>query len=138
MVELLYGCGLRLQECLNLRVKDIDFGYRQITVRDGKGGKDRITMLPAAAVEPLRDHLSRVKEGSGHVSSHGTERAGAAGRTEGGVLLGRHPAGQGRRVAQTLQRRIHVAGVPQVLKPSPHPPRPLPTQGAFLARRQPC
>ena len=84
------------------------------------------------------DHLSRVKEGSGHVSAHGTERAGAAGRTEGDVLLGHHPAGQGQLVAQTLQRRVHVAGVPQILQPSPHPPRPLPTQGAFLARPQPC
>lgn len=83
------------------------------------------------------DHLSRVKEGSGHVSSHGTERAGAAGRTEGGVLPGHQPAGQGRRVAQTLQRRIHVARVPQILKPSAHTPRPPPTQGDFLARRQP-
>jgi site-specific recombinase XerC len=45
MASLLYGCGLRLMECLRLRVKDLDFQYRQITVRDGKGEKDRITML---------------------------------------------------------------------------------------------
>jgi integrase len=44
---LLYGRGLRLLRCCGLRVKDIDFGYGQITVRDGKGGKDRVTMLPA-------------------------------------------------------------------------------------------
>lgn len=62
MANLLYGAGLRLNECLTLRVKDIDFGYRQIVVRDGKGGKDRITVLPAAVVEPLRAHLVRVKE----------------------------------------------------------------------------
>jgi integron integrase len=62
MANLLYGAGLRLSECLTLRVKDIDFGYRQIVVRDGKGGKDRITLLPAAVVEPLRAHLVRVKE----------------------------------------------------------------------------
>jgi integron integrase len=61
MASLLYGAGLRLRECLRLRVKDIDFGYRQVIVRDGKGGKDRITMLPAALVEPLRNHLARVK-----------------------------------------------------------------------------
>jgi len=60
MASLCYGAGLRLRECLNLRVKDIDFGYRQITVRNGKGGKDRVTMLPGALVEPLRDHLARV------------------------------------------------------------------------------
>jgi len=61
MASLLYGAGLRLRECLQLRVKDIDFEYRQIIVCDGKGGRDRVTMLPAAVVEPLRAHLDRVK-----------------------------------------------------------------------------
>jgi integron integrase len=61
MASLLYGCGLRLMECLRLRVKDLDFQYRQITVRDGKGEKDRITMLPGALIEPLRLHLPKVK-----------------------------------------------------------------------------
>ena len=61
MAGLLYGAGLRLRECLRLRVKDVDFGYRQIAVRDGKGAKDRVTMLPAAVIEPLRNHLARVK-----------------------------------------------------------------------------
>lgn len=61
MAALLYGSGLRLCECLKLRVKDVDFEYRQITVRDGKGGKDRVTMLPAELAEPLRAHLARVK-----------------------------------------------------------------------------
>ena len=61
MASLLYGAGLRLRECLNLRVKDVDFGYRQILVRDGKGGKDRVTILPQQVVEPLRAHLDRVK-----------------------------------------------------------------------------
>jgi integron integrase len=57
MASLLYGAGLRLTECLRLRVKDVDFGYGQIVVRDGKGAKDRITMLPASVVEPLRRQL---------------------------------------------------------------------------------
>lgn len=61
MANLLYGAGLRLRECLKLRVKDIDFGYRQILVRDGKGGKDRVTMLPQAVVAPLQEHLKRAK-----------------------------------------------------------------------------
>ncbi|MGH8673756.1 MAG: tyrosine-type recombinase/integrase, partial [Burkholderiales bacterium] len=61
MASLLYGAGLRLRECLKLRVKDVDFGYRQILVRDGKGGKDRITMLPDSVIESLRTHLVRVK-----------------------------------------------------------------------------
>ena len=46
MANLLYGAGLRLMECLKLRVKDIDFDYQQITIRNGKGKKDRVTMLP--------------------------------------------------------------------------------------------
>ena len=61
MASLLYGSGLRLRECLKLRVKDVDFGYRQIIVRDGKGAKDRVTMLPAALVEPLKEHLAKVR-----------------------------------------------------------------------------
>ena len=61
MASLLYGAGLRLRECLKLRVKDIDFEYRQIVVRDGKGAKDRVTVLPAAVVDPLKLHLIRVK-----------------------------------------------------------------------------
>lgn len=61
MACLMYGAGLRLNECLCLRVQDIDFGGNQITVRSGKGGKDRVTMLPQAAKEPLIGHLRRVK-----------------------------------------------------------------------------
>lgn len=61
MAGLLYGAGLRLMECVRLRVKDVDFAYQQITVRDGKGNKDRVTMLPQSVVEPLRDHLAKVR-----------------------------------------------------------------------------
>ena len=61
MVALLYGAGLRLQECLELRVKDLDLEQRQIVVRRGKGQKDRPTVLPTAAIEPLERHLEAVK-----------------------------------------------------------------------------
>lgn len=61
MTALLYGSGLRLMECLRLRVKDLDFGYNQITVRDGKGHKDRVTMLPASLMGPLHRHLAKVR-----------------------------------------------------------------------------
>ena len=61
MASLLYGSGLRLRECLKLRVKDLDFGYRQVLVRDGKGAKDRVSMLPESLVEPLTQQLARVK-----------------------------------------------------------------------------
>lgn len=58
---LLYGAGLRLLEALRLRVKDIDFALNQITVRDGKGQKDRVTMLPASAKGLLTEHLKEVE-----------------------------------------------------------------------------
>ena len=61
MARLLYGSGLRLMECLRLRLKDLDFGQRQILVRDGKGMKDRVTMLPDQLREPLQAHLSVVR-----------------------------------------------------------------------------
>jgi integron integrase len=61
MAKLLYGSGLRLMECLRLRVKDIDFARRQIIVRDAKGMKDRVTMLPETVIPFLQDHLRHVK-----------------------------------------------------------------------------
>ena len=74
-LQLLYGTGMRLREGLRLRVKDADFGYNQITVRDGKGFKDRVTMLPEMVKPPLAQHLKRVcalhqqdlKQGRGEV-----------------------------------------------------------------------
>jgi integron integrase len=62
MASLLYGAGLRLLECLRLRVKDVDFSYYQITVREGKGAKDRVTMLPRNVKDPLQQHLAAVKQ----------------------------------------------------------------------------
>ena len=59
MARLLYGTGMRLMECVRLRVKDVDFGRNEILIRDGKGAKDRVTMLPAALAGPLADHLAR-------------------------------------------------------------------------------
>lgn len=61
IVSLLYGSGLRLMECLNLRVKDLEFSRGEVTVRDGKGGRDRVTMLPASLGDQLRDYLHGVK-----------------------------------------------------------------------------
>jgi integron integrase len=75
MASLLYGSGLRLMECVRLRVKDVDLARLEITVRDGKGGKDRLTVLPHSLTEPLRRQLDRaralhgldVREGFGRV-----------------------------------------------------------------------
>jgi integrase len=63
VVSLLYGAGLRLQEALELRVKDIDFSRGQVVVRRGKGQKDRLTLLPERLKEPLRSHLDVVRRG---------------------------------------------------------------------------
>lgn len=62
VARLLYGTGMRLMEGIRLRVQDVDFHYRQITVRDGKGGKDRVTVLPDVLLQPLNAHLARVKD----------------------------------------------------------------------------
>lgn len=61
IARLLYGTGMRLMECAQLRVKDIDFQRREITIRRGKGGKDRLTMLPLSLAQPLREHLAYAK-----------------------------------------------------------------------------
>lgn len=73
---LLYGSGLRLLECLQLRIKDVEFSRNEIRVRDGKGRKDRVTVLPAAICGPLREylkkvyaqHLSDLRAGAGYVA----------------------------------------------------------------------
>lgn len=62
MAMLMYGAGLRLLECLRLRVKDLDFGYKKITVRDGKGAKDRFTVLPASLVAKLQTQLAKARK----------------------------------------------------------------------------
>lgn len=61
VAQLLYGTGMRLMEVLRLRVKDLEFERREIVIRDGKGGKDRVTVLPDSLLEPLRRHLDRVR-----------------------------------------------------------------------------
>lgn len=60
MANLLYGSGMRLMEAVRLRVKDVDFNEKQIIVREGKGNKDRVTMLPKKIIVPLQRHLERV------------------------------------------------------------------------------
>ena len=61
MAQIMYGSGLRLMECLRLRVKDVDFENHRIIVYDGKGGDDRVTMLPDKIIAPLKEHLEQVK-----------------------------------------------------------------------------
>jgi integron integrase len=73
---LLYGAGLRLLECLRLRIKDIDFAGHEIRLREGKGNRDRITLLPTTAREPLERHIARVQQ------QHRSDRAQDAGWVE--------------------------------------------------------
>jgi integron integrase len=61
MAKLLYGAGLRLSECVRLRVKDLDFEQRKVIVRDGKGARDRASILPESLIEPIQHHLVRVQ-----------------------------------------------------------------------------
>lgn len=61
MAKLLYGCGLRLMECIRLRIQDVEFTRNQVTVRDGKGRQDRVTMLPIQLKPQLNEHLKRVR-----------------------------------------------------------------------------
>ena len=76
MASLLYGSELRLMECARSRVKDVDLARAEIIVRDGKGRKDRVTMIPERVCEPLATHLARVRRlhqadlavGAGHVA----------------------------------------------------------------------
>jgi integron integrase len=77
IASILYGGGLRLQEALQLRIKDVDFDLRQLVIRSGKGGKDRVTILPEAVVEPLQRHLDVVR----------AQHAQAMKRSHGGVEL---------------------------------------------------
>ncbi len=94
MASLLYGSGLRLQECLQLRMKDIDLERELIFVRAGKGEKDRVTLLPEALRAPLNEHLQHVRE------LHASDRAGNVKATLPGALdhkypnAGREPAWQ--------------------------------------------
>jgi integron integrase len=90
MATLLYGSGLRLLECACLRVKDLDFERREVLVRDGKGQKDRITMLPFRLVEPLRAHLEKMR------TQHETDLGDGAGWVELPDALGKKYPNAGR------------------------------------------
>jgi integron integrase len=83
VASLLYGSGLRLIECLRLRVKDIDFERRQIVVRDGEGGKGRVALLPAVTIDPLKAQLERVR------LQHAEDLRANAGRVELPYAVGR-------------------------------------------------
>jgi integron integrase len=76
MAQVMYGSGIRVSECVQLRVKDLDMEYLTITVHDGKGEKDRVTILPASLVEPLRAHLLEVQKIHNRDLEHGFGQVG--------------------------------------------------------------
>ena len=86
MAKLIYGCGLRVMECIRLRVKDIDFEMNQIVVRDGKGKKDRITVLPDGIKSSLIEHddLHACSQSRGKRSA---KSFGLYGKTQGSLIL---------------------------------------------------
>jgi integron integrase len=90
MTSLLYGAGLRLLECCRLRVKDVDLARGELTVHDGKGRKDRVTVLPGRLCEPLRAHLERVRH------QHLADLGAGAGSVALPDALGRKYPGAGR------------------------------------------
>jgi integron integrase len=115
MASLMYGSGLRVLECARLRVKDLDFERREITIHDGKGRKDRVTMLPSALTEPLRAHLRRIQTQHSHDLTAGCGTVELPGR-----LREKYPSAERERswqwvfpatrfyaCAQTGQRRRH-------------------------------
>lgn len=106
MAELIYGTGMRVNECVQLRIKDIDFDLKTITVRHGKGGKDRSTLLPAMLVAPLRSHLLKVME------NHKEDCLRGAGYVPlPGALYKKYPkAGQSIGWQYVFHRQPHVSG----------------------------
>ena len=137
IASLLYGVGLRVMECPRPRVKDVDLSYRQVLVRDGKGEKDRVTMLPEKLVEPVRAHLGRarllhardLREGYGEVHPALPVRVGpAAGDQGGGARLRGRQAGDLPHAAPLVRhasprarlRHPHGAGAARALRRVDH------------------
>lgn len=115
MASLLYGSGLRLMECCALRVKDVDLDRGEIRVRRGKGARDRVTMVPATLVEPLRTHLQAVQtdmerraaRGGGYVALPLAPGAKAAGAVHNRGWHWVFPASRDYWEPQAQQRRTH-------------------------------
>lgn len=123
ILRLVYGTGMRINECLSLRVKDVDFERHEILIRDGKGFKDRITMLPQSTANELREHMKRVE------LLHRADLRAGYGEVLGGIMtasawriswyakccLTRRPHLQLRRKDHQLRQRQHSQQMQQAL-----------------------
>jgi site-specific recombinase XerD len=105
MAKLLYGSGVRASELLRLRVKDLDFALRQVVVRDGKGSKDRFTILPDSLVEPLRSHLQRIKR----IHEQDLQRGGGSTDPRAGVIRRHHLSPSS--LQKAVRRAARLAGI---------------------------
>lgn len=115
VVSLLYISGMRLLEGLRLPVKDVDFERHEVTVRDGKGARDRVTMLPARLVEPLGSHLARVRV------LHERDLAEGYGEVHMPFALARKPKPETLLMASGAQRLLVCARSIKVETPHPTP-----------------
>lgn len=132
VAKLLYGSGLRLMECLRLRVKDVDFEYRTVTIHDGKGEKDRVTILPESLIPLLREHLDGL-----HLIFQRDLRAGRAGVSLPSPGLDRKYPNAGRewpwqyvfpastysndpRSGQKLRHHLHPSNVQKAVRQAAH------------------
>ena len=142
MASLIYGSGMRLMECVRLRVKDIDFHYKQIIIRDAKGQKDRVTMLPESLIDSLRNHLVRVRElheqdlktGFGRVYlPHALDRKYPNAGREWGWAAHAHPCARG--IRTSLYSTICVSGAYPLARPAHQDHTPPSCPRGFLATR---
>ncbi len=123
MARLMYGTGMRLMECLRLRVKDVDLARRELIVRQGKGAKDRMTMFPSSLVEEMTAHLDRVRAIHARGPRGGRSGRGAAGCPVAQEARRRAPSGAGsgssRRIAcRSIRARASAAAITPSTRPS--------------------
>ncbi len=138
---LMYGAGLRLLEALELRVKDVDFGRREVRLRAGKGGKDRVTVLPDVLQGPLQAHLELVRQrhrhdldtGGGAVPLPGALDRKLPGAAKEWAWQWVFPASRGYRDHETRERRRHHM-VPSTMQRAFHAA----VLGSGIAKRATC
>jgi integron integrase len=131
VVKLIYGSGLRLMEALRLRIKDLDFKMLSVTVREGKGGKDRVTPLAVSLAGPLQEHLEKVR-----LTFAADRRAGVAGVWLPFALARKYPSAGTEWVWQWVFPSRSVAVDPEWRSSTPHPQSLSPVEAEREVRRR--